>query len=279
MDNEKKQKRGWLILIILLLLVFFTVTTFMLVSRFNDFLPDSSGAISLIPDDDDSDDGDDFVAQPDFEVSDNQGVWSTDTKIDIFRVSYENGEAVTTVKSDNEDKIIAPGTENSYTFKLHNTGNVALDYEVVVEAYVTPSDLKLPVDGRMNRYDNKWIVGGNNKYDNVLALNNATDTMTLAAGRYSSYTLDWRWLFEQGDDALDTALGTRAADEDLTLTIAIKTTATESADPHGGGGMLPQTGDNNSAVIWAILAICSIVMMGILIFSKDEEEKKEECKK
>lgn len=287
MENEKKQKRGWLILIILLLLVCLTITTFTLVSRFNDFMPDSSDAIPLIPDDDDDADdnngqgteGDEFVAQPGFEVSDSQGVWNTDTRIEIFHVYYENGEAVATVRSNGTDKVIAPGTENSYTFKLRNTGNVALDYEVEVDAYVSPSDLKLPVDGRMNRYDNKWLIGGTDQYEDVLSLDTAKDTMTLAAGRYATYTLDWRWLYEQGNDALDTALGDRAIDEDLMLTIAIRTTATESADPHGGGGILPQTGDDNHTVLWATLAGCALIMMVFLIFSRDEEEKKQRCKK
>lgn len=97
---------------------------------------------------------------PGFEASDDQTVWSTDTRVEIFHISYVNGEQVVTVNSDNGEKVIAPGTENSYTFKLKNTGNVALDYTVEVDAYFTPADISIPITGRLNRYDGVWIVGG-----------------------------------------------------------------------------------------------------------------------
>ena len=53
------------------------------------------------------------LARPGFEVSDEQTVWTTNTQVEIFRSYYENGEHIITVKSDDGDKLIAPGTENS----------------------------------------------------------------------------------------------------------------------------------------------------------------------
>ena len=95
---------------------------------------------------------------PGFEAGDDKTVWGTNTQVEIFSVSYVNGEQIITVKSDNGDKVIAPGTENSYTFKLKNTGNVALDYTVEIDAYFTPADITIPITGRLNRYDGKWVV-------------------------------------------------------------------------------------------------------------------------
>ena len=46
---------------------------------------------------------------PGFEASDDNTVWSTNTQVEIFRVSYVNGEQVITVNSGNGDKVIAPG--------------------------------------------------------------------------------------------------------------------------------------------------------------------------
>lgn len=212
---------------------------------------------------------------PGFEASDDNNVWSTNTQVEIFSVSYVNGEQIITVKSDNGDKVIAPGTENSYTFKLKNTGNVALDYTVEIDAYFTPADITIPITGRLNRYDGKWVVGGKDEYANVPVLDAATDSATLGAGKYTYYTLDWLWPFESGNDELDTMLGNLATEQDLTFTIVIKTTATESSDPYDDSGITPpQTGDNTNLTLWIVLAVSSFAMMMFLLFYQNKEKRR-----
>jgi len=214
---------------------------------------------------------------PGFEAGDDNTVWSTNTQVEIFRISYVNGEQVITVNSGNGDKVIAPGTENSYTFKLKNTGNVALDYTVEIDAYFIPADIEIPIVGRLNRYDGKWVVGGKDEYAKVSGLDVAEDKATLGAGKYTYYTLDWRWPFESGNDALDTMLGNLAADQDLTFTIVIKTTATESSDPNDPGGITPppQTGDNANLTLWIVLAVSSFAMMIFLLFYQNKEKRRD----
>ena len=209
---------------------------------------------------------------PNFEVSDDNVVWNTDTKVEIFRVSYSNGEQVITVNSDDSDKLIAPGTENSYTFKLKNTGNVALDYTVEVDAYFSPADIKIPISGRMNRYDNKWVVGNKDEYAAVSVLDIAKDSATLGAGKYTYYTLDWLWPFESGNDELDTTLGNLAVEQDLVFTIVIKTIASESSNPYDDSGItIPQTGDNSNPAILIVLTISSFaIMIFLLVYRKKE---------
>lgn len=212
--------------------------------------------------------------KPGFSVSDDNTVWATNTPIEIFRVSYENGEQVITVNSDNGDKVIAPGTENSYTFKLKNTGNVALDYTVELEAFFTPAEIEIPVTGRLNRYDGEWIVGSQDEFVKVPVLDTAEDEGTLGAGKYTYYTLDWVWPFESGDDEYDTYLGNLATEQDLTFTVVIKTTATASFDPDDDSGITPpQTGDNFNLTTWLIIAATSLIIMLVLIFSKDNEKE------
>lgn len=212
--------------------------------------------------------------KPGFEAGDDKTVWSTNTRVEIFRVSYVNGEQIITVKSDNGEKVIAPGTENSYTFKLKNTGNVALDYTVELDAYFTPADIEIPITGRLNRYDGKWVVGGRDDYVNVPVLDVAEDNGTLGAGKYTYYTLDWMWPFEGGDDELDTMLGNLATEQDLIFTIVIKTTATESDDPYDDGGITPpQTGDNSNLALWITLAISSFAMLVFLLFFQRKERR------
>lgn len=212
---------------------------------------------------------------PGFETSDDKQVWTTSTQIDIFKITYENGVGEVTVQSDNGEKVFAPGTDNSYTFKLKNTGDVNLAYTMDVKAYFTPASIDLPIDGRMNRYDGKWLTSGAGAFIDVLALDGIHDEDVLAAGKYTYYTLDWRWLFESGHDDIDTMLGNMAVDQDLTLTIEINTTATATEEP-GGGITVPDTGDNTNTILWLCLLFGSTLLLALLIYyrkSMKEEER------
>lgn len=212
--------------------------------------------------------------RPGFEAGDEKGVWDTQTQVDIFRISYENNDRVVTVNSDNGAKLIAPGTENSYTFKLKNTGNVALDYTVELDAYITPADIYIPIRGRLSRYDGTWIVGDRDRYETVSVLDTASDKATLGAGKYTYYTLDWQWPFESGDDAWDTHLGNLAVNQDLVFTIVIKTTAEANTDPSSGGGITPPyTGDDSNMTLWIALAVGSFVVLLLLLFTRSGEKK------
>ena len=293
--KKNSSKLGYILMSALLLFTCVTATTVALVNRINGFMLDDSGAIPLIPlsatatteettapapmtEAPSSDTGTAATettrapeqvqnAAPGFEVDDDKQTWTTETQVEIFKLSYENGEAKVTVISSDGDKVIAPCTENSYTFKLKNTGNVALDYTVDVDAYVTPGDVNLPVTARLNRYDGEWIVGASNSYIDIPTLDTAYDSGVLGAGKYTYYTLDWQWPFESGNDEYDTLLGNLAAEgQDITLTIVIKTTAeadyTETDSP---GIIPPQTGDISHETVWFIIGGSSAVLFVILI--------------
>lgn len=330
MNNRKKSKQNIVWLLALMLFACVAATTFAFTNILNSFLPDDSGAISLIyalasgvetestagadettgassstetegemspetagegeaeettapPATEEQDDETvppttEAPRNPGFEVEDGQTVWTTNTQVEIFKISYENGERVMTVQSDDNSKIIAPGTENSYTFKLKNTGNVALSYVVEVDAYCSPAEISIPITGRISRYDGAWIVGGQDSYAEISALDTASDSYTLGAGRYTCYTLDWVWPFEGGDDELDTLLGNMAAEQDVTFTIVIKTTATESDNPNGGGGIItPDTGDNSASTLWIVLAICSLAVMIFLVLHQNREKRRDDA--
>ncbi len=161
----------------------------------------------------------------DFIVEDEWGtVWLTDTEVDIFKVSYENEEQNVTVAGKGGDKVIAPGTENTYTFTLRNNGETDVDYKMTVDAFFTglPDGKVIPVEVRLGSL-NGWLVGGETWRDPVLALNGVEDFAVLGPGKSAVYTLEWCWPYESGDDEWDTWLGNHA--EDLTLTIRINTEA------------------------------------------------------
>lgn len=294
--RKVNKKSGWVWLTALLLFVFVAASTFVLMDRLTGYQMDDFGAIELIPRAaaSETEPGTEAPTEaateaptkapteapteeeteapttapnqpynPGFQVSDDKTVWTTETEVEIFRISYENGEQVVTVMSDNGESVIAPGTESSYTFKLKNTGNVNMKYTVEVDAYFTPAEIPLPVTTRLSRYDAKWIVGGQDSWAEVAKLDAAEDSDTLKPGYYTYYTLDWQWPFEQGDDAYDTYLGNLATEQDLVFTIVIRTRAEATEGP--GGGIQPPTGDWSGIELWVVLEICSILALIALL--------------
>ena len=305
--KQTKKKTGWIGALALILFAAVAMSTFTLVGRLGGFIPDDSGAISLIPEVQIAEPQTEAIqtttapvqstapqttaeapspaattaeiteedreiplntavtAAPNFEVVDNEQIWTTQTQVEIFRISYENGQQEITVNSSDGDKLIAPGTENSYIFKLKNTGNVALDYTVTVDAFITPEGTPIPVTGRLSRCDGKWIVGDRETYGDVHKLDEAEDSATIGAGKYTYYTLDWLWPYDSGDDELDTMLGNIAVDEDLTFTIVISTTAEGNYAPTEDVGRTPpKTGDELNLALWTSLGVGAAVLLVIL---------------
>lgn len=312
----KNKKSFFMISLALILLVCAAASTSVVLSRMNVFLLDDEGAISITPENtitgaqflanseepeteteqtspespeqetvsgesntvlNNSPSASDFEIDPGFMVIDeNDVVWGTETEVEIFKVSYEDGEGNVTVKSDNGDKVVAPGTDNSYTFKLQNTGNVPIKYVLDIDAYITPGDNMIPIESRVNRYDGEWIVGGQKLWVDVPTLDTAEDSATLGVGKYTYYTLDWRWPFESGNDEYDTFLGNLAADgEDITITIIIKTVATATDDPGRDDGITPpNTGDESILSLWISLAVGASVLLIIIVIFRIREEKR-----
>jgi hypothetical protein len=178
------------------------------------------------------------------------------------------------IQSDNSDKVIAPGAKNTYVFKVPNTGNVALDYSVVLTASFSADGMRIPVQIRVSRFDGKWVLGDQDTFADANTMEKVSDNETLGAGNHAYYTVEWMWPFESGDDAYDTLLGNLAVGQDLVFALQIETTAMESADPDDGGGLgPPKTGDSFSMIMWAVLAVASFGMMIVLLALRRQEQK------
>lgn len=164
-----------------------------------------------------------------YAIEDEYGVvWGEQTQVDIFRSTYENGNHEITVAGRNNSKVIAPGTENTYSFAIRNSRYGAVDYKVMVEAFFTGldgTDKVIPLYA--NLQGNSWMLGGEGEMRPVLELDGLEESATLGVNEHAAYTLRWQWPFEQdldGDgsvddgDALDTWLANQG---DVALTIRI----------------------------------------------------------
>lgn len=213
-----------------------------------------------------------FLSASWFQVTDDNTIWKGDTQVEIFRVSYKNGQGQVTVKSSRGDKVIAPGTENSYAFALENTANGPVAYSMSMKAYLSSDDHTIPVVAKVRREtDHAYFLGSAGEYKDVLQLNQVKDSGTLKKGYVMPYTLSWQWPFED-DDAYDTMLGN--LEEDLTLTIVIETYA-EYAPPSADDG-IPKTGDTSHIGLWfTVMLGSSAGLMFLLLLMRRKGEENE----
>ena len=172
----------------------------------------------------------------------------------LFGSSYVNSEDIETVKAENNDNIIAPGTAGSQTFyyEYDETGAEAPEVDYVLNVDLTGSHIddalkandqiewKLD-DGEWSSYDNMM--------SNILQLSgdmsasydgaaNVSSSKTYKAGTLpaafgkddTEHTVYWRWNFTDPSntelqDAKDTALGNAA--EAARCSIAVSVSAVQ----------------------------------------------------
>jgi hypothetical protein len=206
-----------------------------------------------------------------FAVSDDEQTWTAETKVNIFKSSYSEQDDNVTVMSENGDKVFAPGTENSYKFKVSNTGDTPLDYQVQAKAYYGDHEYTIPITVRLSDYKGNYLAGGAGSWVPVQDLEKVNETAVLGANHYAWYTLDWKWPYEE-DDEYDTFIGNLAADEDISLTVVIRITAMQDSNPDATGG-IPQTGDQIKLMLWISLAVLAFVTFVVLLVTKKKDRK------
>ena len=196
-------------------------------------------------------------------------------EIQIFYAEYGNDGKIT-VKSDFGDKVVAPGTENSYDLYVRNVGKVPISYILEAESRITVDvngkQIEIPVEASFYTPHGSYLLGGEESLDNLGKLDGVKDSSGLSPRHQAKYTLCWSWPFD-GDDEFDTLLGNLAAEgEELTVKVAFNVTA--AYDPNAAGGA-PMTGDSSAIGLWVALLVISAFALIILLFLRKREQDEE----
>ena len=196
-------------------------------------------------------------------------------EIQVFYAEYgKDGEI--TVKSDFGDKVVAPGTENSYNLYVRNVGKVPISYILEAESRITVDvngqQTEIPIEASFYTPRSSYLLGGEESLENLGKLDGVKDSSGLSPEHQAKYTLCWSWPFD-GDDEFDTLLGNLAAEgEELTVKVAFHVTA--AYDPNAGGGS-PITGGASNIGLWVALFVISTFTLIILLFLRKREQDEE----
>ena len=268
--NYRKFNRRILILLIFLL-VALLATSVLLGFRLSEITNKEQNVIVIVPNTADEDEKEKL---PSIITYDDNGIWSSKTDIEIFKMEYHN-DGYITVQSSNGDKVVAPGTENEYTFHFKNEGNAPGKYNMKLEAIFSQKDWPIPIEARMKNQNGEYILGSKDSWDNSPDLKEIKDSAVLGTNKFATYTFEWRWPFERGDgDELiaNNEYDTFIADfeslysKEMTMTLNISTSTeldygVENSTDKVQGISSPYTGEMRN------LAIRSAIVMLVLVTS------------
>lgn len=289
--RTRKQRRWLLPLLLLLLILLLLLTSWVLVMRIGHFAAVETNSIFLVQ------------AEPGFAVEDEAQVWGTETRIDLFDTEYYGIGRDITVRSENGDRLIAPGTESEYTFKLKNTGNVAMDYSVSLDVslHMEGEEVSLdefPLGVRLRHYSGEYLLGDGETWVSVAMLADYLEEDTLAVNNYAWYTIEWKWLFEEDviddhdrlllnvGDELDTLLGNVSAETPVSLSVSITTLAQPSENMNAAGGVDQYAGDEAAPAfangqiggklrLWPFLILVLVLCAVAVIFGYQWKKERE----
>ncbi len=246
--KQNKKKYGWVLAALLVILILLLLlTSWICARRLGLFVKTDSDSIFLVPE------------KPGYSVEGEGRVWGTETSIDLFETQYDGIGRDMSVVSGNGDKVIAPGTENEYTFNLKNTGNVAMDYTVKLDVTLQLEGKAItleqfPVGVRLRHYSGEYLVGDEDTWVTADKMHGYLDNGTLGVNNYAWYTIEWKWLFEESriddhgelqlniSDELDTLIGNITSEKPVELAVSIKTEATPSLNAESSGGVVNDEG-------------------------------------
>ena len=202
--------------------------------------------------------------------------WEAGKEVNIFSTSYTNGEGKVTVLSGDGVDVVSPGFVSQYEFGMYNNGNMAVVYETDLDFTFringkVQKDYNFPMEVRLKDSEGRYLIGGEDRWVNVKDAQLSQHVSLLGRSSYEEFVLELRWLFDGGDDALDTLYGNLATEgEGVSLTLSINTYAEEHLEPEAKGGIMVEGTSEGSTEaggtmrwVWVVvLMVCG----GILTF-------------
>lgn len=119
-------------------------------------------------------------------------VWTQNTIISLFADRTGAGK----------DRKLMPGSKGSYAFLVSNQNAYPVIYRMKISA--PQGQLLLPLRYRL-KSDGVYLCGNNKTW--LTAEQLATASVKLEPDTEKEYLLEWQWLFDGGDDAYDTEIG------------------------------------------------------------------------
>jgi hypothetical protein len=195
-----------------------------------------------------------------------------DADFDLFSVEYTNAAGEITVSGTEGEAVVAPGTSVEYTIRLRNADKTALDYVLSPEVTMT-SDYHLPIMIRMLDINLNYLIGDAKTWVPIEELTGLSVEQTLVRGESTEYYFQWKWEFESGDDAYDTALGIAASEEDVGLEVAFNLLAEANTEIGKNGGIMKSgLGDILFAGVAFVMLSSAIALNVILLVKKRKHE-------
>jgi len=219
----------WIMLMVNIVFILLLMTISIIALRVDYSLPDKADILFIVSKD------------PEFKTDDNKGAWSTGRNIDIFKAQYSNGEGETSVVSSDGTKVVAPGTQTTYKFAMHNSGNMAVVYATDLEFKLkigneVVSAENFPLKARLFNSSGEYLIGGANEWLPIYKATLNQYSNQLGASSFEDFELQLLWEMDGGNDAIDTLYGDLAAEKGVTLTLTLNTYAVEHDDPRAEGG-------------------------------------------
>jgi hypothetical protein len=126
-----------------------------------------------------------YTNDPVINVSDDNGKWAATGTVAVF------------------DETIHPGSEGTYNFVVKNDHNVELNYSFTFTEYLNDQEVvNCPIEYRV-RMNNGLLL--TEEWLPVTKLNYTNLVIKANSSQY--FTLEWHWLYENGDDERDTLWG------------------------------------------------------------------------
>ena len=199
--------------------------------------------------------------------------------LNLFSEAYAN------VQSENEDRVVAPGTQKQSIVRLKNSANNPIQYVAVM--YRIKEEATLPVAPELSssgftQTSNYPLPDGVQANQVVRAV-----TGTVNAGQIQDFDIAWHWNYDDGAqrDQMDTELGNKAAfaqADDVTAGLYIVVTeeqpSVDPSDPDDPDNSyvypeVPQTGDSSPIRFYQGLMVISGILLLLLIWDRRKEKK------